>query len=501
MSFQFLSELTKISNNAQEDVDLTPLVHPDVTDWLVVDLDFSFIKVDSLVECYIYLFKTNPWSTLKLLLVLRKGIAWFKRSVAEAIDPEDLRFPLNLHVLNLIEEERQKGFKVLLATGADRKIAKKVFEQYGVFDEFISSDGSVNLVGNAKLSAIKNKIGTGKFTYIGDSAKDLPIWKQSERAIVVHPTSSLKRKLKNEKIDFVTVELAPFNTLKALFKSIRVHQWSKNTLVFVPLITSHGFYSLEYLKNGLAAFAAFSFCSSGVYLINDTIDVFDDRKHSEKKFRPLAAGDLTAGAAVKSAILMTAIGLGIAAASHPILGYLLALYLALTGLYTVELKRWALADVFLLSGFYVLRVVCGGVSMGIQISYWLTAFTLFFFLSLAFAKRFAELDKNVKDGKLLTPGRGYQKSDLQVLSMLGVGSGVMAVSILAFYIHSEQGTRIYSNTTILWPVIAIVFYWLARIWLFAHRGTLQHDPVVFALKDSASYILGFIVGLLLFLSK
>lgn len=281
----------------------------------------------------------------------------------------------------------------------------------------------------------------------------------------------------------------------ALVGALRAHQWVKNFLVFVPLLLAHRVFDAALVVSCLWAFAAWCLCASGVYLVNDLLDAEADRQHPYKKNRPVASGALGRGAAWALAPALVLPGLALAFLVLPAsFGVMLAAYLVLTTAYTFLLKRLAVVDVLVLAGLYTLRVLSGGYAAGVEVSPWLLAFSMFFFLSLAFVKRYTELRSAANGARR----RSYTAEDTELLKSFGAASGYLSVLVLALYINqSREVTLLYRRPEALWLIGPCLLYWITRVWLLAHRGRLHDDPVVFTVKDPASYAVGALVAILI----
>ena len=139
---------------------------------------------------------------------------------------------------------------------------------------------------------------------------------------------------------------------------------------------------------------------------------------------------------------------------------------------------------------YTLRIIAGAAVVSIELSFWLLAFSCFFFLSLSFVKRYAELQILSDEGRQQASGRAYLVSDAPLIQMLGITSGYAAVVVLALYLNSDAVLRLYQAPKFLWAAIPIMVFWISWIWTQAHRGQLHEDPVVFALTDRVSLVAG-----------
>jgi 4-hydroxybenzoate polyprenyltransferase len=275
---------------------------------------------------------------------------------------------------------------------------------------------------------------------------------------------------------------------------MRVYQWLKNLLVFVPLLASHRVGELTLLARGGAAFAAFSLCASGVYVLNDLFDLPDDRRHPRKQFRPFASGDLSPRAGLTFSPVLLGLSALVSLMLPPAFRWLLAAYFGLTIAYSIRLKQVVLLDVIVLAGLFAARVMAGGAAVGIWPSSWLLAFSIFLFLSLALIKRYAELVVVRTLSGESAKARGYLASDRELLACLGCASGYVSVLVLALYINSGAAQVLYGRHELIWLVCPLLLYWVSYLWLAAHRGRMHDDPLVFALRDRTSRI---IIGLMM----
>lgn len=281
---------------------------------------------------------------------------------------------------------------------------------------------------------------------------------------------------------------------------MRLHQWAKNILIFVPLVTSH---RLELIGEALIGFFAFGLCVSGIYLLNDVADVASDRLHPTKRHRPIASGRMSRRLGLMGGAALLAVGLaGSGWLLPPRFIGLVGVYVAVNLAYTTWLKRKPVLDVIILAGFYVLRVLLGGAAIGVTISPWLLAFSMFLFLSLALIKRYVDLLDMRATGQRNSAGRAYEVGDIELFRTLGPASGYMAVLVLAFYVNSEAVRRLYSEPDWLWLLCPVLLYWVTRMWFIAHRGTMAADPLVHAMRDRVSYVVALLTaGVLLLATK
>lgn len=274
----------------------------------------------------------------------------------------------------------------------------------------------------------------------------------------------------------------------AFLKTMRLKHWAKNVLVFVPLLTAHQYDDAHAVVTALLAFLCLGLAASGGYFLNDLKDLDADRKHAIKKYRPLASGALSAGWGVFGAIALplAAFAFAIVLLPKPFLA-VLALYLALTIAYSFYLKRVFPADVLTLSVLFMLRVLAGATAISVILSFWLLAFCIFLFVSLAYLKRYIEIDK-VEDSSEKISGRGYIGADADAMFILGIASATASIVVLALFINSPEVQAEYPGRNLLWALCLIMMFWTNRIWIAAKRGVVHEDPVEFALGDRASQI-------------
>jgi 4-hydroxybenzoate polyprenyltransferase len=470
---------------------------------LFVDLDGSLIATDLLWEQLFSLLKRRPWLALLVPFWALRGRAALKGRVAqeEGVRPEAL--PYNAELLEVIRDRRARGEPAVLATASPRAWAEPIAEHLGCFDAVLATEPSRNLKSARKLEAIRDwcrQRGLARFDYVGDAGADLAIWREAAAAYIVAPAPALARRVRalgpGRAVHQVGRSRRP---LRSAFRAVRPHQWAKNALIFVPLVTGQALGSAPPLLAASAAFAAFSLCASAIYLVNDLFDLESDRAHPEKRRRPFASGELPLswGPPMVAGLLVAAFGAAAALLPATFL-VVLASYLTLTTLYSLAIKSRLMVDVLALAGLYSLRIFAGGVAAGIAISGWLIGFSTFFFLSLAFAKRYIELDRAIEAGRLeKLEGRGYWPSDIGMIETLGATSGYLSVLVLALYIQDEHVQRLYRNSPMLWLIALALIYWISRVWFLAKRRQLPGDPVVFALQDWRSLVVGVLVAAVL----
>ncbi len=466
---------------------------------LFVDLDGTLVATDVLWEAFFKAVKAQPWVALLAVGWLLRGRAALKDELSKrvVIDPEAL--PYHQEVLEFVRARKAEGDTVVLATASARPWAEAVAAHLGLFDDVLASELTHNLKGAHKLAAIERYCQDGghkTWGYIGDAHADLPIWDRADEVFVVAPSATLKQRVTGVTRVFGKKP----SLLKAAFKAMRPHQYVKNVLLWVPLMLAHAYSDSSKVFAALVAFAAFSLTASAVYLFNDMLDVEADRVHPKKRSRPFASGSLPLlyGPPMVAGLITLAITLSVLFLPSEYLAVLL-LYLAVNSAYSVSLKSKMLIDVMILASLYTLRIFAGGVATGLQVSEWLLAFSIFFFTSLAFAKRYVELDRVAVEGKTEAKGRGYRVEDLELIISVGPTSGYLAVLVFALYINNGL-PGFYVNKWLLWLTCPLLLYWISRLWFLAKRRELDHDPVVFAVTDKASLAVGASVGLLLLLA-
>ncbi|MEO3388959.1 UbiA family prenyltransferase [Mesorhizobium sp. CAU 1741] len=451
---------------------------------LIVDLDGTLVRSDLLLETAFAELGQRPQSIVDMLRSLRRGKAALKHRIAEPYDFDPSVLPYDQEVLALIHQARSQGRQVYLASASTTRLVEAIADHLGVFDGWISSDEMTNLSGAVKAAQLVERFGERGFDYIGNDKVDLAVWKVADGAIARRASPSVRRAL--DRISPSAHYLDdPAPSLRVWAKLIRVHQWAKNGLVFLPLITAQQF-EIAAAINALLAFIAFSLCASGVYVLNDLVDLGADRAHPSKKRRPLASGDISLWAGVAAIpVLLAAAALIAIAVSWMFLAALLA-YLALTTAYTFYLKRKFLVDVVALSMLYSARVLGGAVAIGASVSEWLLAFSMFIFTALALIKRYSELAVRL-DSNLPNPSnRNYQVGDLDIVMAMAASSGFNAVTVLALYVSSDYVKQHYGRPEVLWLLCPILMYWIGRALMQSHRRLMHDDPVVFALKDRVS---------------
>lgn len=471
-----MTEPSEYSNDGKKEGTGTPLC---------VDLDGTLIRSDILVESAFALIKANPVFLLFLPVWLLGGKSNLKQQIASRVDIAVNLLPYNQPFLAFLQSEYKSGRRLILVTATNEKYARQIADHLGIFSEVLASDDSNNLAGTNKLKELLQHYGKKGFDYAANAKVDLKIWPHSRYAILVNPEHGVQKQVEKQ-VPIIKQFTDTSTPISAMIKALRPHQWFKNILVFLPLFASHQLQSPNLFLNALLAFFAFSLCASSVYLLNDLLDLPSDRLHPRKKNRPFASGQasLLYGAALIPGLLISAFLMSLLLPFQFFL--VLAVYYAITLGYSLRFKSIVLFDVLVLAGLYTMRVIAGGAATEVTPSFWLLAFSMSIFLSLALVKRYTELLVMQDTGQEKNHARGYQTGDLNVLMSLGTASGYMAIVVLAFYINSIDIRKLYAYPELFWLLCPLLLYWISRLWLGASRNKIHDDPLVFALRDRVS---------------
>jgi 4-hydroxybenzoate polyprenyltransferase/phosphoserine phosphatase len=477
----------ELANGRVQAVSVTPGERP-----LVVDLDGTLVRSDLLIETAFSELSRRPQSLFDMFRALSKSKASLKHRLSEPADFDPSILPYDPEVLNVIRRASAEGRPVYLASASHERLVSAVADHLGLFDGWFATDEMTNCAGEIKAGRLVDAFGERGFDYIGNDSADLPVWKRAAKAYAIRTPSGVARQLNQQcqDVEYLSHEKPTWGTWARM---LRVHQYAKNALVFVPLLTSHLFDWPSVIQTLLAAIA-FSLCASSVYLLNDLVDLQDDRAHRTKCRRPLARGDIPLSHALMAIPVLFLLSLALAASIS--LGFLAALagYFALTTAYSFYLKRMMILDVVALAGLYTMRVVGGAVALSVWVSPWLLAFMMSWFLSLALVKRYVELkgrrDANLPDSR----SRDYRNADFAMVGALAAAAGLNALTLFGLYVASDSVQELYSRPGILWLIGPILAYWIARVLMLAHRGQMHDDPVVFALKDRTSLATLGVVG-------
>ena len=390
--------------------------------------------------------------------------------------------PYREQLWDYLKAQRAEGRTIVLATGADMRIALQLADHLRLFDFVFASDGHINLSGECKHKRLVEQFGEKGFDYVGNDRRDLVVWTSARKAIVVNPSRRFRTRVARvTELDRIFEEKR--KGLTDYVRPLRPQQWLKNLLVFVPLLGAHRANEIALLGKGLLAFVAFGCLASGGYLMNDLLDLAADRRHPRKRYRSFAAGDLPLSYAFCMIPVLVVLGYLAGTLVSPMLAGVALIYFGLSATYSLYARQIVLLDVLVLAGLYTLRIIAGSVSVAIWPSHWLLAFSTFLFFSLALVKRYSELALNH------VPARGYEPSDQELLVSMGIASGYVAILVLALYINTATAHLLYKRYGVLWLLCPLLLYWISHMWLSAHRGRMPDDPVVFATNDWTSRIL------------
>lgn len=454
---------------------------------LCVDLDGTLIKTDLLVESFFLLLKHHPWRILSVPAWLSRGKAYLKQEIARRVELDVATLPYHTAFLTWLREQHAQGRSLVLATAAAEPFARQIAVHLRLFAEVIATTDGDNLSGSRKAERLAQRFGERGFDYAGNAVVDAAVWARARRAILVNPARGAR-----EQASQLTEVEAQFDDrarggLIPWRQALRLHQWLKNVLLFVPLLAAHRLHEPALLAQAMWAYLTFGLCASSVYLLNDLLDLPVDRRHPRKRSRPFAAGTLPALAgALAVPVLLALAFLSALITLPPLFSGVLFGYYALTLAYSLYFKQIVMLDVLVLAALYTARIIAGAAATAIIPTFWLLAFSMFLFLSLALVKRYAELLRMRETGRDAAQGRGYQVDDLPLLQMLGSASGYCSVLVLALYINSGISPALYRHPQAIWLLCPLLLYWISRVWLKTHRGDMHDDPVIFAAQDRVS---------------
>jgi len=457
---------------------------------LCVDLDGTLVRTDLLVEGFFGLLRKRPWALLLVPLWLLRGKAYLKERIAREVDVDAALLPYHKGLLAHLREFHVSGRRLVLATASHRKYAEKVAAHLRIFDEVLATEGGYNLSGAAKRAVLVERFGRRGFDYAGNGRPDLAIWSDAAEAVVVNAERGVRAKVERIGIPALFIDDRRA-TAVSLVTALRLHQWLKNLLIFVPLAAAHKTVDVQLGLQAVIAFLAFGVTASSVYVLNDLLDLEADRRHPRKRNRAFASGNLPLSHGIALIPLLLAVGVAASVAFLPH-SFVIALvgYYILTLTYSLWAKSQVMVDVLFLAGLYTIRLLAGAAAVSVTPSFWLLAFSMFLFLSLALVKRYSELVVMLREGLENAAGRGYKVEDLPVLQSLGAASGYLSVLVLALYINSPDVHTLYAWPVALWALCPLLLFWISRVWMKAHRGEMHDDPVVFAARDRVSLLVG-----------
>ncbi len=469
---------------------------------LCVDLDGTFVKTDTLFELLIRAIKYCPWILFILPFYLFRGRTRLKSFLAKNCTKHINYLPINEKLLTYIKEQKSFGRKIYLVTAANEDFAKYIADKFEIFDDTFGSTTEINLKGKTKANFLKDKFGENGFIYAGNDSPDLEVWKFAKEIIIVKAPKSLIAETKkrfSKKNIIVISENSKFK-IKKFFKLIRLHQWTKNILIFVPLVMSHTYTNFDNIKTSILAFFAFSFCASATYIFNDIIDIENDRTHKSKKHRPLASGSVSLPIALLAIVGLSTLSIILTLIVSYKLLFMLFIYVAVTLSYSFILKKVLILDILILSSLYAFRIYFGAIAISEEVSFWLASFSIFIFLSLGALKRYIEASNTIYDNNSSIKGRGYLKSDSEIISTIGITSGMFSVLLYIMYI--ETGTAgLYETPHWLMFGCIPMTYFISKIWIMAKRGKVHDDPIVYAIKTKENYAILLVFVILFFASN
>lgn len=465
---------------------------------LVVDLDGTLIKTDLLIESFLELVASKPWLIVAMFWWLLRGKAALKAEIAKRVELDIAVLPYNEPLLDYLREQRRAGRHLALATASNHKFAEQVAAHLGLFDEIFASDDKRNMAATNKAHSLSERYGEKQFVYAGNARPDIKVWRHAAGSIFVGHSSQLRARAEQQ-APLEASFSASRVSIRLIIKACRVHQWVKNVLIFAPMVAAQQLLNPDLLVKGVLAFFAFSLCASSVYLLNDLLDLSSDRHHKTKCKRPFAAGDLPGLLGIMMIPLLLMVVALICFMLPLEFTIVLVIYYIATTAYSFQLKKRMMLDVVVLAGLYTVRLVAGSEATGIMLSQWLMAFSMFVFLSLALVKRYTELRGLRESGETkAVKGRGYDVEDIELLSSLGAASGYLSVLVLALYLASPDVIALYSHSLFLWGICPLMLYWISRVWIIAHRGLMNDDPIVFAIKDRTSQITAICMAIVIY---
>lgn len=445
--------------------------------------------------------RSHPLQLFKPLGWLTKSKATLKEGLALATDIDVSVLPYDPQVIDFIKAEKLTGRQIVLATASHTTLAERIAVHLQLFDVVMASDSERNLSAHRKRDLLIEHYGEQGFDYMGNSHDDMLVWAAARTAYVVNPESGVEKKARAQG-NVAEVIKSNVSGPRDWLKALRMHQWMKNILIFVPLLASHQLTNPLLLWQGILGFLFFGLCASSVYLLNDLLDLADDRHHKTKRNRPFASGRLSIrfGLIVFPCLLIAAFAGSLWLLPERFAGVLGAYYI-LTLAYSLYLKRQMAVDVIALAMLYTVRIIAGCAAFAQPLTFWILAFSMFIFLSLALIKRYAELrEARTKGHTKKTRGRGYYPSDLEMISSLGAASGYLSVMVLALYIHDGITAALYTSPQIIWLACPLLLFWVTRVWMLTHRGEMHDDPVVFAIRDRVSLMVGVMFCLVFWLA-
>jgi 4-hydroxybenzoate polyprenyltransferase len=462
---------------------------------IVVDLDGTLVLSDTLDESIVIALFRRPAALMRTLRAIAKGRLAFKEALAREVDLSEHTLPLRDDLVVWLHEQAAEGHDIHICSAAHQSIVEALSPRIGVCTSAIGSSSS-NLRGGAKAEYLRERFPEG-FIYVGDHAADLPVWEASEGIVLAGASAGVTKRALALGKPVLKEFNTPRLTVKELFHALRVHHWTKNILLFVPLILAHQWSDLHLVWQTLGAFACLLAVTSGTYLLNDIADINSDRQHWSKRHRAMASGRVSLRSGMLLAVILILIGLAAAFVLSPAFFATLLAYLVLTSAYSLKLKSIPLLDTLVIGVLFTLRLVMGVVLLQTPKPAWLLTFGVFFFFSLATAKRHTEIVRAGTKNTGSLQSRGYELEDGPLTLALGTSAAIASLVVLFIFIIMEMlPGNTYRHPEFLSGIPAMLSIWLGRIWLLSHRGLMNDDPVNFAVRDRTSLVLGALVAIL-----
>jgi 4-hydroxybenzoate polyprenyltransferase/phosphoserine phosphatase len=482
---------------------------------LVLDLDGTLIRADLTHELLVLSALSQPFKLPAQASMGLRNKAAMKADMithqGHRIDVDNL--PYNERVVEMAEAHYLAGGQVYLCSGSHGDIVAKIVEKFPWLKEGWGTSDELNLTSSRKASFLQKRFPAG-FIYVGNSKQDFAVWEVATQGIAINPPRKTAN-LMSLSGDSIAIAERPQGRVKMLLNCMRIHQWAKNGLILLVPILTFGELSLLDFIYVILGFLAMSFLASSTYILNDLIDIGDDRTHPTKRNRMLASGRVSIP--VGLGLMVGLLTLSILMSAFLPFGFwlILALYALVTLTYSLYIKRIAIADVLTLSGLFSIRVFAGAALVSQSVSPWLINFIATFFLTLALVKRYTELRKYIGTDTThsLNPltetihgarsglrGRGYSKEDEPIILAFGVA--IASLALLSFFLYGTLAeTPVITHGVSILAISTILLYWTMRVWFLAHRGQLNDDPVLFAIKDRMSRIMGVIIALIVILEQ
>jgi 4-hydroxybenzoate polyprenyltransferase len=468
---------------------------------IIVDPDNTLLKTDSFYELFVSGLFSRPGPTLLSLVALKDGMAAFKRRLSDVATLDVDALPVRDEFLSFLKQEVANGREIYLATAGYQEVAHRLVERFPIFKTVQDLDQRLDLKGSTNKAQWLKVLFPNGFVYAGDSRADLPVWQSAKAAIIVAGNPSLDSAVLSSGVPVEkTFDKAP-RTPGAWLRAIRPHQWAKNLVVLVPVLLGWRDVTAASLAATLAMTALLCVVASLTYLINDMSDLSSDRRHWSKRRRPFASGSI----AIRDGLLVVGIALPASCVLglwiSPLAGIGLLSYVIVTLGYSFGWKRIPLFDTFIIALLFTIRILIGMAAAQLAPSAWLLTFSMFFFFSMALAKRHTEILRAAEHGERKLQGRGYLTGDESLTLTFGISAAMSSIVIVVIYLVEEVFARaIYAEPNWLWIAPIAIFLFSCRIWMLSHRGRMTDDPVAFALRDRVSLGLGVFVAIAILLA-